>query len=219
MAIKGLYPQTPSEPELMMGPTQFKDAINNEYSLAAVLQLLNHVGEDVGRPGLLETPARVLKALEFWCSGYNQDPKEVLKTFDGEGQQFDEMVFQGSIPFFSLCEHHMTPFFGYVHIAYIPDTEIVGLSKLARLVEIYSRRLQVQERLSAEIANALREHLSANAAVVTQARHMCMESRGIQKIGTVTVCTALRGWFKSKPEVRAEFMSLVQTAMGGIKIL
>ena len=472
------------------GVTPFKDAIMKEYSLAAIIQLLRHVGEDPERAGLLETPQRVLKALEFWCSGYDQDPREVLKTFEVEDQQYDELVFQGSIPFFSLCvvgstfvetprgripiqylkdgdwvytvhpktyeldlrrcrnpritrrkaklvrvymdndtilctpdhkfltynrewvraidlqagdslvsiyrisqgrspnylrkddhvllagrrwklregdqgrlvilpgksepipehrfvwlathgewlnrqpihhidevgwnndptnleklsisqhnqrhkrtqklahnpnrkqaaaeasgrpetrakrsttlknywskvrsgeiirpdnnhvvlgveqvpwqedvwcmdvpetntffangvavhncEHHMVPFFGYAHIAYIPYDNIVGLSKLSRLVEIFGRRLQVQERMTNQIADALREHLSYDAAVVTQARHLCMESRGIQKIGTVTVCSALRGKFKQDIALRAEFMSLVQTAMGGIKIL
>lgn len=184
-----------------------------------VRTLLKFIGEDPDRDGLRETPARVLKALEFWCSGYDQDPSAVLKTFDEDGTKYDEMVFQGSIPFYSMCEHHMVPFFGYAHIAYIPQGKIVGLSKLARLVEIYARRLQVQERLTNQIADALSNHLSIHCAVVTQARHLCMESRGIQKIGSVTVCTALRRMFKEKADCRAEFMSLVQTAMGGIKIL
>jgi GTP cyclohydrolase I len=195
------------------------DAIERGHYQEAVRDLLKFVGEKPDRDGLIETPERVLKALEFWCSGYNQDPAEILKTFEDEDTEFDEMVFQGGIPFFSLCEHHMVPFFGYAHIAYIPDRKIVGLSKLARLTEIYGRRLQVQERMTNQIADALWNHLAQNVAVVTQARHLCMESRGVQKIGTVTVCTALRGWFKSKPDLRAEFMSLVQTAMGGIKIL
>ena len=196
-----------------------KNAIDREYSLDAVRALLKWVGEDPEREGLQETPKRVLAALQFWCSGYDEDPKSVLKTFTDGGQNYDEMVFQGSIPFFSMCEHHMVPFFGYAHIAYLPVSEIVGLSKLARLTEIYARRLQTQERLTAQIADALSHELKCSAAVVTQARHLCMESRGVQKVGTVTVCSALRNKFKSSPELRAEFMSLVQTAMGGIKIL
>ena len=196
------------------------EVIDRHYSEDAVKELLRYVGEDPKREGLGETPKRVLAALKFWCSGYGEKPESVLKTFKDGGQNYDEMVFQSSIPFFSLCEHHMIPFFGYVHIAYIPNKRIVGLSKLARLTEIYARRLQVQERLTGQIVEALHKQLHCKgAAVVTQARHLCMESRGVQKVGTVTVCSALRGVFKKEPEVRAEFMALVQTAMGGIKIL
>lgn len=187
---------------------------------AIIRKLLRFLGEDPKREGLLETPKRVLEAWRFWCSGYNKDPKSVLKTFEDGSKNYDEMVFQSQIPFFSCCEHHMAPFFGYVHIAYIPYNKIVGLSKLSRLVEIYARRLQVQERMTGQIVDALMNHLDCSgAAIVTQARHLCMESRGVQKIGTVTVCSALRGIIKDEPEVRAEFMSLVQTAMNGIKIL
>ena len=200
-------------------PKHLHDAIERTHTEDAVRDLLKWVGENPDREGLKETPKRVLAALQFWCSGYDENPKSVLKTFTDGGQNYDEMVFQGSIPFFSMCEHHMVPFFGYAHIAYLPVSEIVGLSKLARLTEIYARRLQTQERLTAQIADALSHELKCSAAVVTQARHLCMESRGVQKVGTVTVCSALRNKFKSSPELRAEFMSLVQTAMGGIKIL
>lgn len=193
--------------------------VHRAYTEDAVRELLKHVGENPDREGLQETPHRVLAALKFWCSGYNEKPEEVLKTFEDGGQNYDELVFQGSVPFFSMCEHHMIPFFGYAHLAYLPTKKIVGLSKLARLTEIYARRLQTQERMTAQIADALHLVLGCSAAVVTQARHLCMESRGVQKVGTVTVCSTLRGKFKESPDLRAEFMALVQTAMNGIKVL
>ena len=200
-------------------PKHLHDAIERTHTEDAVRDLLKWVGENPDREGLKETPKRVLAALQFWCSGYDENPKSVLKTFTDGSQNYDEVVFQGSLPFFSLCEHHLVAFFGYAHIAYLPTNQVVGLSKLARLTEIYARRLQTQERMTAQIADALGECLECSAAVVTQARHLCMESRGVQKVGTVTVCSALRNKFKSSPELRAEFMALVQTAMGGIKIL
>lgn len=199
---------------------KLEQAIEQAHQEDMIRELLRFIGDDPTREGLLETPNRFLRAWKFWGSGYGKDPKEVLKTFKDGSENYDEMVFQSSIPFFSCCEHHMAPFFGYVHIAYLPSQKIVGLSKLARLVEIYARRLQVQEKMTGQIVDALMDHLGCRgAAIVTQARHLCMESRGVQKIGTVTVCSALRGVFKTVPEVRAEFMSLVQTAMNGIKIL
>lgn len=163
-----------------------------------------------GREGLRETPDRVEKAWKFWCGGYELDPAEILKTFEDGSDGYDEMVFQSGIPFYSHCEHHLAPLWGTAHIAYIPDGRIVGLSKLSRLVDIFACRLQVQERLCTQIADALVEHLKPRgAAVVLQARHMCMESRGVAKVGTVTTTTALRGVFKDDPAVRAEFMALV----------
>lgn len=197
-----------------------EDDIERSHNEDMVRQLLTFVGEDPKREGLLETPQRVLKAWQHWCSGYGQDPAKILKTFKDGSQNYDEMVFQGTIPFFSCCEHHLAPFFGYVHIAYIPNGKIVGLSKLGRLVEIFARRLQVQEKLTTQIVEALVTNLECKgAAVITQARHLCMESRGLQKIGSITVCSALRGLFKTAPEVRTEFLTLCQTAMSGIKIL
>jgi GTP cyclohydrolase I len=173
--------------------------------------LLRELGEDPEREGLRETPARVMKAWKFWCSGYDVDPGSVLKTFEDGGEGYDDaMVFQGNIPYYSTCCHHLVPFFGAAHIAYIPNGRVVGLSKLARLLEVFARRLQTQERITVQVADALMEHLSPiGCAVTLQARHLCIESRGVQKIGTITTTTALRGEFKEKPEVRAEFMSLV----------
>jgi len=173
----------------------------------------NHIGEDPQREGLRETPKRYLEALKFWTSGYNQNPADILKTFQDGAQGYDEMIFQGELDFFSLCEHHICPFFGHAYIAYIPDGRIVGLSKLARLVEIFARRLQCQERMTAQIADALMENLQPiGAAVVLKCRHLCMESRGVQKVGTITTTSTLKGCFKSEHETRAEFMSLVANA-------
>lgn len=187
---------------------------------AVVKAFLDIVGEDTDREGLKETPARMLKAWRFFCSGYDQEPADVLKVFEDGAEGYDEMVFQAGIPFFSQCEHHMVPFFGVVHIAYIPNGKIVGLSKLARLTEIFARRLSVQERLTSEIVDALMKGLECKgAAAVTQARHLCMEARGVQKIGTVTFCTALRGAFKEDAALRAEFNAMAQTAMQGVRSL
>lgn len=172
--------------------------------------LLSGLGENSTRQGLRETPERVAKALEFLCSGYDQDPSQVLKVFDDGGEGYDEMVFQGHIPFYSLCEHHMLPIFGQVHIGYIPNGKIVGLSKLARVVDVYARRLQVQERLTTQIADLLFKVLKpAGVGVVVHARHFCMEMRGVQKPGTVTATNALRGTFKTESEVRFEFLGMV----------
>lgn len=187
---------------------------------AAVHNILTAVGEDGSREGLRETPQRVAKAFREWTSGYEQAPEEVLKVFADGAANYDQMVFQGSIPVYSLCEHHMAPFFGIAHLAYIPQGKIVGLSKLARLVNIYARRLQVQERLTDQIADALHTYLKPQGVgVVVRCRHLCMESRGIRQAGTSTITSALRGSIKDEPETRAEFLKLVDIAeKGGISI-
>ncbi len=170
-------------------------------------------GENPDRAGLRETPRRMAAAWQFWLSGYREDPASVLKCFEDGAEQYDELVFQGDVPFFSVCEHHAAPFFGLVHLGYVPDKRIVGLSKLARVVEIYARRLQVQERLVGQIADALMVHVGPKGVGVTiQARHLCLESRGIQKLGTVTTTTALRGVIKTNEQTRAEYMMLVNRA-------
>jgi GTP cyclohydrolase I len=175
----------------------------------AVHRLLRAIGEDATRDGLKETPQRVAKAWEFWTSGYRMNPEDVLKTFEDGAEGVDEMVMVKDIPFYTHCEHHMAPFFGTATIAYLPDKQIVGLSKLSRLLQVFSRRLQVQERLTCQVADALMEHLKPKgAAVVIKARHLCMESRGVQQQGHHTVTSALRGVFKSEPETRAEFLRL-----------
>lgn len=174
-----------------------------------VRRLIQYVGEDAGRGGLLETPGRVAKAWLEWCSGYGQEPGEVLKCFEDGADGCDEMVVVKDIPLYSKCEHHMADIFGTATIAYVPNGRIVGLSKLDRLLEVYARRLQVQERLTGQVADALMEHLGAKGAgVVIKARHMCMESRGVRKQGHHTVTSALRGVFKDQAATRAEFLAL-----------
>lgn len=185
------------------GPNTIADAIHD---------ILHQIGENPDREGLRETPDRVGQAWKYWTSGYGQDPAMILKTFEDGGEGYDELVFQGNIPFYSMCEHHLAPFFGVAHIAYVPDGRVVGLSKLGRLVDIYSRRLQTQERITCQVADALMTHLNPiGVAVSLVARHLCMESRGVAKVGTITTTNALRGEFKLNPDVRAEFMSLVQS--------
>lgn len=174
-----------------------------------ILHLLRAVGENPDREGLQETPDRVMKAWEHWCSGYKQDPASVLKTFDDGAQSCDEMVVVKDIELYSHCEHHMAPFFGVAHVAYIPDGKIVGLSKLARVVDIFSRRLQVQERLTNQIADCIETVLEPiGVGVVIQAKHFCMCSRGVAKQGSSTITSALRGAIKSEPDARAEFLAL-----------
>lgn len=179
------------------------------------LQLLAQLGEDPTREGLAETPSRVARAWAEWTSGYAQRPEDILKCFEDGSENYDEMVFQGNIPFYSHCEHHLAPFFGTAHVAYIPDGRVVGLSKLTRLVDVFAHRLQVQERLTRQIAEALDENLHPlGVAVVVRARHFCMESRGVRKVGTHTTTSALLGVFRDKPEVRAEFLSLARMSGG-----
>lgn len=161
-----------------------------------------------GRAGTAETPARVAKAWKHWCGGYAMDPAKILKVFEDGAENYDEMVLVKDIPIYSKCEHHLADIFGVAHIAYIPDGKIVGLSKLSRLADCFARRLQVQERMTDQIADSLMEHLKPKgAAVIIRARHMCMESRGIKQHGPNTVTHALRGVFKTQPETRAEFLS------------
>lgn len=174
-----------------------------------IRRLLQFVGEDPARGGLLETPHRVAKAWAHWTSGYNKDPAHILKVFEDGADGCDEMVIVKDIPFYTHCEHHMAPFFGTATVAYIPDGKIVGLSKISRIVDLFARRLQVQERLTNQIADALATHLQPKGVgVVIRARHLCMESRGICQQGHHTITSALRGVLKEKPEARAEFMAL-----------
>lgn len=175
-----------------------------------IRRTLQFVGEDAERGGLAETPSRVAKAWGYWCGGYGLDPADILKTFEDGAQNVNEMVMVKNIPFYSHCEHHMAAFFGSATIAYIPDGRIVGLSKLNRLVDIFARRLQVQERLTTQIADALVEHLKPKGVgVIVNARHLCMESRGVRQQGQSTTTSALRGvMLEGSP--RAEFLSLAK---------
>lgn len=194
--------------------TQFKESVEFRLKLS-LEEMFVVVGEKHNREGLKETPDRFLKAFDFWCKGYKEKPEDVLKVFqDGVGENnTDEMIFQANIPIYSLCEHHLAPFFGVAHIAYMPDGMVLGLSKLARVADIFARRLQTQERLTSQIADTLMDKplKPRGVGVILQMRHMCMESRGVQKQGTVTTTSALRGVLKADPEVRAEFMSLLNS--------
>lgn len=175
------------------------------------VRLLQYIGEDPARGGLKETPARFLKAWKEWTEGYGIEPSTVLKHFEDGAEKVDEMVLLKDIPIFSHCEHHLAPFFGVAHVGYIPDGKIVGLSKLSRLVDVFAHRLQVQERLTIQIADALNECLNPKGvAVVVECRHMCMESRGIRRSGATTMTSAMRGVMLTKPEARAEFLSLIK---------
>lgn len=172
-----------------------------------VARLLQAFDPKPDRGGLVETPARVAKAWKFWTSGYSQDPSEILKVFEDGSENYDEMVTVKDIPIYSHCEHHMAAIFGKATISYIPDGRIVGLSKLSRLADVFSRRFQVQERLTCQIADSLVEHLKPKGVgVVIRARHMCMESRGVCQQGHHTMTTALRGVIKDDPTARAEFL-------------
>lgn len=176
----------------------------------SVTRMMQYVGEDVSREGLLETPKRVVAAWDEWFKGYKSEPKELLKVFEDGAENTDEMVLLTRIPVYSHCEHHITPFIGEAHVAYIPNGKIVGLSKIARVVDAFSRRLQVQERLTNQIADCLQEALNPlGVAVVIKAKHFCMATRGVNTPNVDTTTSAVRGVFKSKPETRAEFMSLI----------
>ena len=173
-----------------------------------VREMISRIGEDPAREGLLETPSRVMKSLEFLTHGYSQTPADVLNgalfTVD-----YDEMVIVKDIEMFSLCEHHMLPFFGKVHIAYIPNGKVIGLSKLPRLVEVFARRLQVQERLTTQLAEALQEIIQPQGVgVVIEARHLCMMMRGVEKQHSAAVTSAMLGAFRQQ-ETRNEFLSLL----------
>ena len=177
----------------------------------AVTKVLELLGEDPKREGLLKTPKRVAKALKFLTEGYDQDPKEILNQALFSTSN-DEMVLVRDIEFYSMCEHHMLPIIGRVHVAYIPDGKVVGLSKIPRIVNVYARRLQIQEQMTEQIADAILETIKPKGvAVVVHARHMCMEMRGVQKINSTTVSSALRGLFKSDERTRSEFYNLINT--------
>lgn len=174
-----------------------------------VREILLHVGEDPERDGLLQTPLRVARAYEYLTQGYSMDVEAVLNGAIFE-ERYDEMVVVKDIDFFSMCEHHMLPFFGRAHVAYIPNGKIVGLSKLPRIVDVFARRLQVQERMTQQIAETIQKHLRPQGvAVVTEASHMCMMMRGVEKQNSATTASAMLGVFKHQSDTRNEFMNLI----------
>jgi GTP cyclohydrolase IA len=193
------------------------DAVENEgmptqaEAEAAVRTLLRWIGDDPDREGLLDTPKRVAKAYKELFSGYELDHEDVLgRTFE-EVAGYDDMVIVRDIPFFSHCEHHMVPIIGKAHVAYLPDGKVLGLSKIARVIEIYGRRLQTQEAMTAQVAHAIDETLRPlGVAVMIEGQHMCMAMRGIQKQGSTTLTSTFTGAFKSDPQHQVRFMSMLR---------
>jgi len=184
---------------------------NRARSEDAVRTLLQHVGEDPEREGLARTPHRVVEALEFMTSGYAQDPKVAINGALFVEENYQEIILCKDLDFYSLCEHHILPFMGKAHVAYIPNKRIVGISKLARMVEIYCRRLQVQERLTTQIAHTIMEEIDPlGVAVVLEAEHMCMRMRGVQKQNSKMTTSAMLGAFRTNVETRQEFMNLLR---------
>ncbi len=190
------------------------DALSAASFPELVRELLSRLGEDPDREGLQHTPQRVQRALEHLTKGYNEDPDRLLKsalfTVD-----YDEMVIVKDIEMFSLCEHHLLPFYGKVHVAYIPRGKVIGLSKLPRLVDIFSRRLQVQERLTTQIAETLQRVIEPQGVgVVVEARHLCMMMRGVEKQHSAAVTSSMLGVFREEQETRQEFLSLIRAKNG-----
>ena len=176
-----------------------------------IKSLLENLGEDPAREGLLKTPRRVKESLEFLTSGYREDPEKVFEGAVFE-EEYDEMVIAKDISLFSLCEHHLLPFYGKCHVAYIPKGRIIGISKIPRIVEIYARRLQVQERLTNQIAKTLMEHLQPYGVAVTiEAIHLCMAMRGVRTRDALIITSAMQGAFRTDSKTRMEFLELVKS--------
>lgn len=187
---------------------QLTESLSKHYK-----EVIEKIGEDPNREGLLKTPERVAKAMQFLTQGYDQVPDEIVQQAVFH-EEYSEMVLVKDIEVYSMCEHHMLPFFGKAHVAYIPDGKIVGLSKIPRVVDAYSRRLQVQERLTIEIRDCIQRTLSPlGVAVVIEASHMCMQMRGVQKQNSVTTSSAFTGLFMTNDSTRKEFINLVQAKL------
>lgn len=173
-----------------------------------ISMMLTALGEDVTREGLVETPRRIIKSWQELYKGYTQDPKDILTTFASDG--YDQIVLLKDIELYSMCEHHMLPFIGKAHVAYIPNGRVIGISKLARLVDIYARRLQIQERIGEQVTDALMTYLQPlGAACIIEAQHTCMKMRGVQKQNSVMVTSSLKGAFRHNAETRAELLKLL----------
>ncbi|ACE91244.1 GTP cyclohydrolase 1 [Rhizobium phaseoli] len=193
-------------------PNRDSDRPSQQEAEEAVRVLLRWAGDDPTREGLIETPSRVAKAYRELFAGYDMAPEDVLgRTFE-EVAGYDDMVLVKDIPFYSHCEHHMVPIIGKAHVAYMPDGRVLGLSKIARVVEIYGRRLQTQETMTAQIARAIDDTLQPRGvAVMIEAEHMCMAMRGVQKQGSTTLTTTFTGTFKTEPADQARFMNMVRS--------
>src|SRR5215831_9962972 len=179
-------------------------------------EILVRLGEDPNREGLLDTPSRVHKAFEFLTKGYNEDPESLLKNALFT-VTYDEMVIVKDVEVFSLCEHHVLPFFGKVHVAYIPNGKVIGLSKIPRLIEVFSRRLQIQERLTTQIAEIIQKVIQPQGVgVVIEARHLCMMMRGVEKQHSAAVTSSMLGCFRDEQETRQEFLSLIRQRPNGV---
>ena len=205
------HPIAVSKP--VRGALELEEGLSGVSTQEMYHEILTRLGENPDRDGLLQTPSRVEKSMAFLTKGYNEDPAKILRgaLFDVD---YDEMVIVKDIEMFSLCEHHMLPFFGKVHVAYIPKGKVIGLSKIPRLVEVFARRLQVQERLTRQIADTIQEAIKPQGVgVVIEARHLCMMMRGIEKQNSSTVTSAMVGCFRHK-ETRAEFLSLTRPGGG-----
>jgi len=177
----------------------------------SVRRILRHIGEDPDRDGLARTPARVVQAYEYLTSGYAQDPKRAINGALFTEEHYQEIILCRDLDFYSLCEHHLLPFIGQAHVAYLPNRHIVGLSKIARLVEIYARRLQIQERLTTQIAQTLMEEIKPlGVAVVLEAEHLCMRMRGVEKQNSHVTTSAMLGRFRTHFETRQEFMNFLR---------
>jgi len=180
---------------------------SDEDMTSLLSRIVQYLGEDVNRDGLKDTPKRILASWKHLFSGYNKDPRELLKTFDKDS--YDQMVLLKNIEFYSMCEHHMLPFFGSAHIAYIPKDKVIGISKLARLLEVYSRRLQIQERIGEQVTSFLTNELNAKGAgCILEARHLCMTARGVEKQHSVMVTSSLKGSMLKDQKTREEFLTL-----------
>lgn len=185
--------------------------MSNDKFEALIRNILVEIGEDPNREGLLNTPKRVAEAYKFLTAGYQKDIEEVLNNAIFN-EKYDEMVLVKNIDFYSMCEHHMLPFYGKVHVAYIPNGKIVGLSKIPRIVEVFARRLQVQERMTQQIADTLEKYLQpVGVAVVSEAYHMCMMMRGVEKQNSSATASAMHGVFKDDAKTRNEFINLIGT--------
>lgn len=198
--------------EWIVFPWEVTDEGADDSGTDVITRLLQLVGEDPTREGLQETPARVVKAWRHWCSGYGKDPAKLLKVFEDGAEGCDQMVVRKDIPIYSHCEHHLAAIIGKCTIAYIPRGKVLGLSKLDRLADMFARRLQVQERLTNQIADALVQHLDpVGVGVWISARHLCVESRGVASANSETITTALRGCIRDQDAARAEFLALARS--------